>query len=549
MTRIAPPGSPSVSQPAIPNQPVTVSAPPAPTGFPGQTPFAMPSPNLVGINTAANTPETLYPPVPEKLLPVTIGDPGTMRYGGFFREEYEPFWNNNEERVDIVEQMRRGDARVAQLLKAVKAPMLACEFDIECASDDPKDQKIVEFVKENLFSMPGRTWKEFFRQSLTDLDFGYSVFEICWKLDKGRFWIQDLAPRIQHSILRFKLSDGSRGIVQILRTDEAKNYYVEIPIRKCLVFTNDMEGNDITGIPLLRYCYKHWYMKNQLYTIANISAERFGVGTPIITLPEGSSPQDFTAAQGIVQNFRSNESSGVVLPNDKWKLDILVPKGRSSAGMDIKDQIEHHDLMILQAGLCAFLNLGTTDTGSFALSSDARGFFLTYVQDRMSHRCEQINDQVIKPLLELNNLKPSKPIRLTFSNLGDKDKVATSQWISALAQAGLLKMDSKLMNWAAKYFGLPELTEDDLAMMDIAEIEKNMPPMPNAAGQEELPPEPDAEQMSDEFELFAETPSLEDLIAEHKRLVAIMKSGDLTKIRAEADKQEKELEKYEKEEA
>ena len=256
-----------------------------------------------------------------------------------------------------------------------------------------------------------------------------------------------------------------------------------------------MEGDDVTGIPILRYAYKHWQIKNTLYTIAGISAERFGVGIPVMTLPEGSSEQDFTAAQSLVQNVRSNEESGIVLPSDKWKLDILIPKGRSSSGEDIKDQIEHHDLMILHAGLAAFLNLGTTDTGSFALSSDARGFFLTYVQDRMAYLAEQITAQVINRLLELNNMKPSKPIKLTFSNLGDKDKAATGQWITALANAGLIKIDSKMMEWIAKFFGMPELTDDDKDMMDLQEMQDNLPEPPPATeptpelGEEEAPEE------------------------------------------------------------
>ena len=194
MTSVRPPGAPPVTKAINTNQPLGVqaAAKPAVNPFPGQTPFALPSPNQVGGNDGAQVDNTaLFPPVPPHLLPVTIGDSGTQRYGGFFREEYDPFWNNNEQRVEIVEQMRRGDARVAQLLKAIKAPMLAAEFNIECASDDDKDQKMVEFVKTNLFEMKKRTWKDFLRNALTYFDFGYSVFEICWKMDKGVFTIED----------------------------------------------------------------------------------------------------------------------------------------------------------------------------------------------------------------------------------------------------------------------------------------------------------------------------------------------------------------------
>lgn len=422
-----------------------------------------------------NSQAYLAPPVDVSDLPLVIGESGTMRYGGFFHEDYEPAWADNWQRVEIVETMRRGDARVAQLLKAVKAPMLAAEFDVECGSDDPRDQEILEFVRKNLFEMKGRTFKKFFREALTCLDFGYSVFEQLYEQRDGKIWLKDLAPRIQHSILKFKLDNGQRGVVQVLRTDEAKNTYPQIPINKCLIFTNDMEGDDITGISLLRYCFKHWYMKNNFYQIAAIGIERFSIGVPMITLPEGAGEKDYTRANDIVKNLRVNEASGIVLPNEKWKIDILVPKGKASGGSELKDSIEHHDLMILQAGLCAFLNLGTTDTGSFALSQDARGFFLTYVQDRMSGYVEELNKQVIERLLELNNMKPSKPIKVTFTNLGESDKTAMAAWLKTLVDAGMIKVDSKLMEWVTDNFGLPELTDEDKEMMDIAEIEKEAP--------------------------------------------------------------------------
>jgi len=485
MVSIRPPGAPSIPSNPSPNQIQSVPVAGSPTNpFPGQLPFAKASPNVVNIGVpGANTPQMLYPPLPPELMPVTIGDSGTQRYGGFFSEEYETLWANNIDRAELVEQMRRGDARVAQLLKAVKAPMLACEFDVECASDNPADQEIVEFVKKNLFEMEGRTWENFFREALTNLDFGFSIFEICLKMVDGKIMLKDLAPRIQRSILRWKLDDGSRGVVQVLKTDEAANYYVQLPIKKCLVFTNDMEGDDITGIPLLRYCYKHWYLKNNLYQIAAISAERFGVGVPVITLPEGSSQKDFDSALGTVQNLRANETSGVVLPNEKWKMVILTPAGSQSSSVGIKEQIEHHDLMILHAGLCAFLNLGTTDTGSFALSTSAKGFFLTYIQDRMKYYVNEITRQVINPLLEWNGLKPSKPINLTFTKLGDKDLASLATTLKTLVDAGLIKVDSKMMQWVANNIGLPELTEDDLEMMDVQEIESQIP-------QEEAPLEP-----------------------------------------------------------
>ncbi len=485
---------------SLPTPQAPVLAPPLPPNtFPGQLPFATKNPNDNSPGVTSNDQAALYPPVPEQLLPIVIGDSGTMRYGGFFHEDYEDKWADNFERVEIVEQMRRGDATVAQLLKACKAPILAAEWDIKIESDDPRQQEINDFVKENIFGMK-RTWKNFLRQALTYLDFGFSVFEIIWEQKDGKFWIKDLAPRIQHSILRWKLSDGSRGVVQILRTDEALNYYAEIPINKCVVFTNDMEGDDITGIPLLRYAFKHWFLKNNLYQIAAISAERFGIGIPVFKMPVGAGPQDQKAAESLAANIRASEISNIVIPNT-WDIQILVPAGRSTAGEDIKDQIEHHDRMILNAGLAGFLGLGTTDTGSFALEKGHEGFFLTHVEDRVSYLAEEYTNQVIKRLVDLNFGEQEIYPKLCYTHVGKEDKTAMATWIKALVDSGMLKPDPDTMEWVRDNFKIVPFSEEQKAMMEADEIDAQI-----AALQ---PPAPEPEEGSPEEE-SQETPEEED---------------------------------------
>lgn len=433
-------------------------------------PYGAPSPAVVTPINQDGDEANLYPPVPPALLPVVIGDSGTQRYGGFFREEYSSDWSDNARRVQIVEEMRRGDGTVAQGLKAVKAPMLAAEYEVECGSDDPKDQEIEEWVRQNVFNMD-ISWKNFLRQALTYLEFGYSVFEQCYKVGPdGKIWLKKLAPRIQDSILKWKLDDGSRGVVQLLRTDEAVNYSVQIPIRKCLVLTNDMEGDDITGIPLIRAAYKHYYIKNNLYQIAAISAERYGVGVPSITLPPGAGDAEKRAAEGIVANLRSNQESHIIKPSKEWEIEIITPKGSQGSSQDIKSQIDHHDRMILQSMLCGFLNLGSTDTGSFALSKDQHSFFLTFVQDRVAYFVEEFNSQVIKPLVDLNFGKRLVYPKLVFTNLGELDKAAMATWLKTLSDAQMIKIDAKMTEWVHNNFQLPPLTEEDMANMEIDEI-------------------------------------------------------------------------------
>jgi len=442
--------------------------------LPGQNPFAAANPGY-GVSIAGqNNPETLFPPVPKDVLPIVIGDSGTFRYGGFFHEEYDSAWQDMQNRVDTAEEMRRGDGRCSQALKAIKVPFLSANYDITIDSDDPEDKEICQFCKDNIFSME-RGWKEFLREALTYFDFGVSVFEIIWEFKNGQFFIKDLAPRIQHSILRWKLMDGTRGIVQILRTDEVKNYYVEIPINKCVVFTNDMEGDDITGMSILRSAYKHFYLKNNLYNIAAISAERYGVGTPVLTMPGSAGDQDISKSIDIIKNLRSNEQSYVVLPNKDWTIQILTPQGRSTAGEDIKDQIQHHDQMILASILASFLGLATDkETGSYALAQDAHGFFLSYAQDRVNYFADAFTTQIIKKLVNLNFGKRKIYPKLSISHVGEINKADMATWIKVLTDSGFVVPNLKMKEFINNNFDLPKFTDEEKELMEAEEARQQV---------------------------------------------------------------------------
>lgn len=447
---------------------------------------------VLGQVTVSSAPKDLEPPVPPDILPEVIGDTGTERYGGYFYEEFSSDWRD-EKRVINVELMRRTDATVKQLLNAIKAPILAAEWDVVIDSDDPKDQEVLQFVKDNVFNIK-RTWKDFLREALTYFDFGFSAFELIWeKRSDGRIWLADLSPRIQHSILRWTIAGGLHGITQLIKTDEKAISMPEIPMNKLLVLTNDKEGDDRTGQSVLRPAWKHWWYKDGLYRIASIQAERYGVGTPVITLPEGNAgAADMAKAKEMGRSMRSNEEGYIILPSEKWKVTIMTPSGGSLAS-DIKSQVEHHDRMILMAGLAGFLNLGSTDTGSFALSSDQRGFFLTFIQDKVSYIAEEYTKQVIHRLVELNYGKLKKMPKLQYTNLGENDLTAMSTWMKTLIDAGLVDAnDIKIKEWTRKNWKLPLITEEEKADMEMAQVDA-------ALGDMQLPPDDEEEtEISDE---------------------------------------------------
>lgn len=418
-----------------------------------------------------------------KNITKTLGDSGTQRYSGFFLEEPNAQWRD-EQRVDMVEEMRRGDAAVKAVLNAIKTPMLATGWYIES-----QDEKMKEFVNDNIFNMK-RVWKDFLREAFSYLDFGHYCFELIFEKSKdGSIRLTDLAPRIPRSILKWEIAGGKPGITQILRTNQAEvGVTAEIPLGKLLVLTNDKEGDDITGQSILRASYKHYKFKDVLYRIQGIAAERYGVGIPVVILPDDFGTADSAKGEEMARNMRSNEKGYIVLPSSKWDVKILTPQGNPQ-GSSIESAIQHHNIAILMSVLASFLGLGSNSTGggSFALSKDQSGFFIKHVEDKCTYFAEQFTEQVIKRLVFLNFGRNAEVPRLRFEPLGDIDFNEMSTVLKNLVDAGFIASDdSNMKQFTRKIFKLPEMTDEEIQAEEDQKQEEELKKLEEDTAQDEF---------------------------------------------------------------
>jgi len=431
----------------------------------------------------SQSPDSEIKNVTLKNMSQVLGDSGTQRYSGFFMEEPNTIFRD-ESRVDNIEEMRRSDGAIKAALNAIKTPILATKWDVQ-----GEDEKIVEFVRENLFDMPDRSWKDFLRELLTFLDFGHSVFEQIYTKKDGKIYIQDLAPRIQRSIYKWKIGDGSFGVTQQILTDDTELITSEIPGYKLLVLTNDKEGDDVTGQPILRSAYKHYKYKDILYRIQGIASERYGVGIPVIYMPKdgGYGDEEKDKAEEMLKNLRSNEKAYMVIPwsKEEGEVSILTPNGNPQ-GQSIENAIAHHNKMILMSVLANFLALGTDSTGSFSLSKDQSSFFLKHVEDKAEYIREQITNQVIKKLVMINFGPNAEVPELVFTPLGDIDYKEYSETLKTLADAGLIQKSPEVKDHVHNTFKLPEYDDSIEEKEDDDTPDKNIPKQDDEDDSDEL---------------------------------------------------------------
>lgn len=385
-----------------------------------------------------------------------IGATGTIFVGGVISgEEYNSDLSGIKG-LQTLDQMRTGDATVRASLMSIKLPIRAANWFVEPASDDSKDVEVAEFIEQNLFNEMTITWADFLRQSLLHLDYGRMVFEIVYKqLENGKIGWHKFAPRLPATIYKWQTKEGTDGITQFLPTGKD----ISIPIEKLIIFVNDKEGDNWEGISVLRPAYKHWYIKDKLYTIDAMAFERQGLGIPFVKPPTGASKKDEDQAEELLKNLRANEEGHLKIPQG-WEFGFM-DMGAGSL-RNIQPTIMHHDRQIVKNVLAQFLELGASGaSGSFALSQDQSRLFLLSLQATARHIAEAINKYAIPRLVDLNFEVKEYP-ELSFSRIGqiDFDKLSTA--LQRLSQAGVLTSDDELEAHIRELMDLPEIPEEVL---------------------------------------------------------------------------------------
>jgi len=385
-----------------------------------------------------------------------LGATGTNIFGGFITEEYNSDLQGTERRMDVYNKMRNGDGMVQALLFALELPLRSAKWFVTPPDDaSAQEKQATEFIKEALFERMSISFDDFLRHALLMNTFGFIPFEKVYKFEDGKIWWKKLAPRLPKTIIRWFRDEGGGllGIEQQVLTDDRGFLTVEIPVEKLVLFTNRQEGSNFEGVSMLRAAYKHWFMKDVLYKIAAIGAERNAIGTPVGKLPEsGVVQEDKTKLEDIVKNFRINEEFGVVLPAG---FDLTILDGKFNAEQIMK-LVQHHDSLMAKSVLAQFLQLGQESRGgAFALSADQSDFFIMCLQAQANYIADTMNRHAIKQLVDFNftvDRYPKLDVRL-----GELDKQATIESITKLVEKQVILPDDGIEEFVRKLINLPEM--------------------------------------------------------------------------------------------
>lgn len=360
--------------------------------------------------------------------------------------------------ISVYDQMRRQDAQIRSVLRAVTLPLLRTDWWIEPngASDE-----VVQLVADDLgLPVKGQeprpvrrtrdrfSWNEHLRLALLMLPFGHSFFEQEAALDEqGRPRLKKLALRPARTISAFNVAadGGLKSIEQYGHLDTSGP--VKIDVARLVAYVYDREGGNWAGTSLLRPAYKNWLLKDRLLRINTMTIERNGLGIPIY---EGAEEEkDLSAGSAMAQNMRAGESAGGATPFGA-KLRLAAPEGNLP---DALPAIRYHDEQIARGVLAHFLNLGT-QTGSWALGSTFADFFTLSLQALAQQVADTATQHVVEDQVDWIWGENEPAPRIGYQEIGSQQQ-ATAQAIKLLYDAGILLPDRSLEEAVRQQFDLP----------------------------------------------------------------------------------------------
>jgi hypothetical protein len=449
----------------------------------------------------------------------TVGVSGTAVYGGFLQSNEKDARLQGRERYTTYSENLANTAIVGAgtrfFLNLVSKPT----WKAEPADESAEAARLAEATEEALFDM-STPWHRVVRRAAMYRFYGFSIQE--WtstRLEDGSIGFLDCEPRPQMTIERWDLDESGtvHGVVQRSPQTQMELY---LPRGKLVYACDDSLNDSPEGLGLFRHITESVRRLDRY-----LQLEGFGFETDLRGIPVGRGPFDelqrmvennqITAAQKaqyeaglreFVTNHVKTPDLAVLLDSktyettdDKktpssvrqWDVELLTA---GSMGMEqVAAAIERLNREIARVLGVESLLLGSTGTGSLALSRDKSSNFALIVDSTLRELAETFEADLVDRLFELNGWNMDLRPTLKTDAVQMRDAGEITDALRSLGQAAnaIGPQDEAFLE-VFDLLGLtrPEITEDviDAALGGGAVNDPNPSPddeVPEAEGEAE----------------------------------------------------------------
>jgi len=400
---------------------------------------------------------------PRRPSPGEIGGTGLRVSYGRVLEEYNADLKGAR-LYDEYDRMLRSHGQVQAVELVVTLPVESTKWRIDPnPAKEDIDLEIADAIATNLFDGMTMMWEDVVAETMMSPLMGVNFLEPVWEQRDGMAWIRKLAPRHPRTIQRyiFDHEGGCQGIVQRV-TDPVTGAVRDVPIEidRLLRFTYRGQGGNPEGRGLMRPMRTHWHIVQALWNIANSGFETLYNPAAVGKLPPNYTANDRDQYLGVLRHF----GRGVVLPPGYDEPGF--PAGNQRLP-NIVDYIRYHDTLIARSALAQFLELGSGETGSWALSDSHVTLFLMAIEQIAVRIAAVFDRYLIPPWVGYNYPGHDRFPSLKWSPIAHiMQRAAILTVLQGLASGQLIEMDEDIEGLIRDMLGLPAKAETEESDVD-----------------------------------------------------------------------------------
>jgi hypothetical protein len=429
------------------------------------------------------------------------------------------------------------DPQVAKELFSNTFPVIAADWSVEPASDDPRDVEIAEFCSANLLNQGGDTygrdywqktpWKGRLRDILRFLQNGHSIFQVVLRR-QGRFIVYDKLKYLNPESVERWHFDEIDNLEYLLRTytdSKGEHRNLErVDAADLVIYTWDQEGSNILGKPLIRPMWKPYRMKVLLEKLEVVDKQKTGVGVPFFQLQEGYTPEDEKKAEDLVKSMRVGKfekAYAVIKPGQDfgWKEGGTATKG-------VREIIAGKDSDISKVGGGLMQELQTGDLGGGAGVAGAKSAFESMLHTAIALTVIEQEQRRIVSLVDLNwNPRPVAYPTLKVSRIDPNEQTKNvPEFVDAVTSVRSAGLDVETENEIRRRYNFMEVD-------------------PDTVEREQQDQQDQQDQMDPEDPLNQETPDQKKTRRQRQKLQRVK---DLERAAVDAERMRKSLEAFER---
>ena len=426
------------------------------------------------------------------------GYTGLRRTGRLIDEEFDPRLKGKKA-VRAYTEMGDNSYGIGAALLLIESLLSQVNFRFQPKDEaGPEAVRLAEWFEGARLDMQS-TWAEFLYEAVTLVQFGWSSFEVLFKVRRGHNqspilnskhndglvgW-RDFAPRSQDSIDEWAIDDEG-GLLGFWQEVENMPGTPFVPRSKMLHFAIRARKRNPQGRSPLRAAYRPWFFRVLEEEYEAIGIERNLDGLPVAYVPPEYLVDTATAEQKelvseifkMVRRIRRDEIEGIVYPakTDAQGNPTGFELTSFISGNDVSKAdpvIRRHASHELTALLSSFLELGSTEVGGWALHDSATNLLAHALGAVLRVVCDEINARAVPQLGRLNGFDADLLPELVHDDIEKMDLGRAAQYFSTMVQSGGIVPGPNDEDWIRELGHLPKR-------------EENAPPRPMPASETEI---------------------------------------------------------------